>query len=1127
MINASDVRVIPLSNFNWTPVLLESNYNTFQVNQQLIEFTNGVKFNIAPIYAEIKDIAVNNNSFLMLSKHLPVNNIFKEKNILHNKPTSIKYTALKVEKLVPAVTSTEFIKTPKTGSTVEITKTHSTETHKYTYLTTKNNTIGNVQKTVFLKTELFSLNFVEDYVTINSADGRYICDGGSYIYPNTTPDKFNYILNDFSIILFKYNTNYTKVLTYNSYANTYSFTTLLTGDSIPEQSIFYIEQYKNKYNDQTSITNSFFAKYSTDALSANNSIDIDKESKNLIYNQNYLINIPIHSDNTNYTAYINSLKNYQTPNYNYSLINDEPKRREYTNLFAGNNQKNGYNNIYLNYTSNTIEKLFKKDEVTTFHCPATLPTSGIPLSSVGMYEDGAIAGKNPFTSDRISYSRRDYRELGIPQVSSVIADNTWLYSWLSAGNTGSPVWVDRFYTGTQFDITGTEYLAHNENNPLIVDIPSTMMLLPYRVYEYFHQGKNNIKKYIENFNYIDRDGTTTLLEVDDWSSNVLFDKSSHKSSGVLSLNTQALSAEYLQLNGKNYALFPATTISDNQQLTLGFWYNVDNWKDVEGTQIIGNYSNSGIGLFNKQTTPTSFITVYDNINGYIYNYNNNFKILNEQIVTDTNNTSVHIMRTTDQDYWLIRKINSHIYATKYDLNNNVAVGPIQLEDIQYISQVEFDSLENIYVYDSTSKILVVFDGYTGYIINKRTFDNSFNRIELIKDYTGSRPVVFLNPTSATSVISVNAHHSTTDNNKNIWSSVGVNLYKNTDFYATVGNIIQITCDIYSNIWILHDIDKVTKINTKNNVIDFSIKINSTIFDTSVDIQKRFINFISIKNNNVETSYAIIIDNQEKAGYIVDMKGEINSRINLLSIPSTFLSKKNFNRESINFTAYGDFTGYQYQRKFNTSYELVWKVATTQSSNTTKTQNTEVFNLPFSTEAFNPGWHYFSLVFDHAKGYIAAYTDGIVVNQQKFDPFKYKIKQSYKPLSIGAITTEQGILNDTIGINTLHKTIGKIAHLHIYKYAFDKYDINSLFKGTYLDLYQDMTWNIQAGQRNYIEQIERFFMHKMPGNKSKYYNIKIKNLTANSSQQKLIEQAIKSTIQKITPADTTLYKIKWD
>ena len=50
---------------------------------------------------------------------------------------------------------------------------------------------------------------------------------------------------------------------------------------------------------------------------------------------------------------------------------------------------------------------------------------------------------------------------------------------------------------------------------------------------------------------------------------------------------------------------------------------------------------------------------------------------------------------------------------------------------------------------------------------------------------------------------------------------------------------------------------------------------------------------------------------------------------------------------------------------------------------------------------------------------------------------------------------------------------------------------------------------------------------MPGNKSNYYNLKIKNFPATEEQRIIIEQAIRGTIKKIAAADITLNQIKWE
>lgn len=1150
MINSTEVNIVPISSLKWSYDNLQSNYNTLQIDQKKILFSNNITLPLNALYTNAKDITINNGSLIMLSDNTKVNSIFKEEHKIVDRKSILTHSSLSVNIHVDAVTTDSLV--IENGISAIKTVIHSESYTSRQYLTVANNSVVLTDRFIPVKNNIFTFLFEDNYVVISNLNSISLTDSGGYLNVSMSSpaafvhEKFNYILNDISIILFQKDSAFNRVLTFNADGST-QFITLTSGQNIPTNSIIYIN-YLEDLHFKKSIEDSFIAKYSVDTLSASNSIELDSDVKHYDYNQDYLINIP---HNNFDTMYINSLKNYYTSQYEYSFYENNFSNRKYTNLFTGTNQKNGHSNIYLNFVADTTKKIFKKDTDTVFHYPATAPLSGIALSSTNLFEEGAIAGKNPFTSDRIRYSRRDYRELNIPTLSADIADNSWLYSWLSAGDNGTAIWMDRFYRGAKYNFGVQDY--YTINDPLVVDLPSTMIFYPNRVYSYFHQGQDNIKTYTSNFDYISDSQNTKLLEINDWSTKILNDTSFYKNNGSISSNSQILSKDKFYLDGKNYIIFPASkSLAEDKQLTIGFWLNFDNWNKIEGSQIFGNFDGGGLGLFNKQSIPSAFITVYDNLNGYIYNYNSNLKLINEQNILPTSTGSNYIIRTTNQSFWIIS--SDTLEAVNFDLNNN-KINSISLPGIKNITQVEIDGAENIYVVDGTMNAAVVFDTYTASIIQHymplvstsiSSFDSTgapilkttkYNRIEIISNYNGplKDDVIKQPPTTSASdstinnyIIGVCGDHSVTDSLQNIWSSIGINLYKNKTLYASIGKIIQITCDSAYGLWILHDLNKITKINVNTNTIEFTKTIASAAIDTNTKLQTRFINFISLRINNKEEDFAIIVDNREKSGYILDLDGTIYNSINFLSIPSTFLSKRNLNRDNINLTSYGDFTGYQYQRKFNTKNQLVWKIAVTENSNSTAKRDNKIKYLPIDVFAFDAGWHYFSLTFDHERGKICAYVNGLLLNSITFDhPFQYKIAPSVKSFCIGAITTEQGLLNDTIGINDKHKVIGYISNLHIYKYAFDIYDIKCLFKGSREDLYKDLVWNIKAGSRNYIEQIERFFMHKMPGNKSKYFNLRIKNFNANEEQKTLLNQAIQNSLKKIIPADTVLREIKWD
>jgi hypothetical protein len=1146
MISVSKVQVHQLSSLSWKNFTLQSNYHTYDIQHQQIQFANGVIFNVPRIFLNAKDVAINNESIIILAKEHKVKNIFSESKKETDIKNIISNTSLAVYNYTPEQYANSVV--VRGGVTTIEKRVFETEKYSPYFLSTKNNIISLSNKKTIQNTEVFNLSFRRDYVRVFNADGYYLTDRGTFLQllPQSTTfeQRFNYILNNDNIILFKYNTLFTKVIDFSFKFGSVNFVDITSVSNIPQGSVLYINQLKD-FNINSSLENSYIAKYNTSPLSASNTLEIDEKTKQLNYYQEYLINIPIKNsiqDNAKHTAYISSLKNYQTSNYNYLINDNKLENRVYTNIFTGTNQQNGYNNIYLNFVSDTLEKVLHKDTETTFHYPATIANTGMPLSASNLIDEGAISGKNPYTSDRIMLARKDYRELGVPLLSADIADNTWLYAWLSAGDNGESVWMDRFYRGAKYDITENEYLLYTVNDPLIVDIPSEMYLLPNRIYKYFHQGQKNITTYIEQLSSIDSDNGTKLLDVRDWSKNDLIDLSKYKNNGLISLNSTDLVSDYFYLDGKSYALFPSTSsLSEDRQLYVGFWLKVNNWNEIEGSQIVGNYAEGGYGLFNKQAIPTTFITMVDNNNNYLYNFNSNFKVINEQSILPSTPKAftkpVYIIRTADQNYWLINA--NTLTAGKYDLNNNLLFEIKNLSPIKNITQVEIDDIERIYIVDNVTQKFLTFESSTGVIVTPGGAPFAYKRLEIAVNYDGPltsniiRPGTFStrvnDKLSQATLIGIDGNFSVTDNNNNIWYNVGVNLYKNTSIYATIGNIQYITCDRNNNIWILHDTYKLTKINTISNLIEFTKTFKSTQIDNITNQQSRFINFISLKENNKETDYAIIVDNQEKTCYLIKLDGSLFNKINLLIIPSVFLTKRNFLRDGINFTCYGDFTGYQFQRKFNNNYELVWKVKITQASGYTISNMSadKTIYLPFNTSQIDQGWHYFSFCFDHQRGKISAYVDGIILNQYSFEPFKYKIKTSYKPLTIGAITTDQGLLNDTVGMNDKHKLIAYISRFHIYKYAFDKHTIDLLYKSTFVDMYKDLTWNINIGKRNYIEQIDKFFMHKMPGNKSKLFNLKIKNFPATEKQKLLIKQALESTIEKIIPADTVLHTIKWE
>ena len=73
---------------------------------------------------------------------------------------------------------------------------------------------------------------------------------------------------------------------------------------------------------------------------------------------------------------------------------------------------------------------------------------------------------------------------------------------------------------------------------------------------------------------------------------------------------------------------------------------------------------------------------------------------------------------------------------------------------------------------------------------------------------------------------------------------------------------------------------------------------------------------------------------------------------------------------------------------------------------------------------------------------------------------------------------------------------------------------------------DLVWNIATGERNYIEKIEHWFKMQVTGNKSKFFNLVLRNLNVPDNIKSVIETSLTSIIKKIIPSYTNLSKIIW-
>ena len=132
------------------------------------------------------------------------------------------------------------------------------------------------------------------------------------------------------------------------------------------------------------------------------------------------------------------------------------------------------------------------------------------------------------------------------------------------------------------------------------------------------------------------------------------------------------------------------------------------------------------------------------------------------------------------------------------------------------------------------------------------------------------------------------------------------------------------------------------------------------------------------------------------------------------------------------------------------------------------------------------------------------------------------------INIGTSNFKTGTLNEWIQSPSTYTYKGRISDIRFYNIALNNSDIRAISKSYEYNQFNDLVWTVNAPARGYIEEIKRVFLHRMPGSKSPYFNIKIKNSSIEDpSVRAIAENNIRNTVSNIAPAYTQLLSIIWE
>jgi len=819
--------------------------------------------------------------------------------------------------------------------------------------------------------------------------------------------------------------------------------------------------------------------------------------------QNYLIDNPyntiecdskVNAINVN----ISNLKNIQTPEYEYTTYpvltsgssSDNIKRREYEKIFLGTNQQTGYENPFLGFNAYTKEIILKKDKTTYFHYPKT--TISAPLSTAGFIECGAHAGSSPARSDKIWKKMANYSRDIYWGNSQQWQRGTWLCSWLSGSDNINhhikPIWKDRWYFPGCITIIDAITSYATECNPttssVIWDEDSSMTMDPGVWYKYYHMGQTGNTDIVAT---LTGDGTYLKLWLNNWQE-----------------NQQDLSPYNHNVNIENFkgsveCLVPYSSAFLNDNITVTTWINHNNWDNVKGNHIVSNNFRGGWYISYNNGIITPITTIIDSVCGHVIPLNNEQLFITDKHIVGAKPNKVVVDNKLYS--WVMDNSNKKIH--KIDFNGDV------LKQISYtgsdnLQDMLLDKDNNLYVlinsqlcaYNTNTEALNVID------TSSYTLVNNANRIDI---------------NTNNSISSYDCLDVCIDNDNDSWIISSTNVFKNSALMINDFNATNINCDRYNDIWVLGNINEYRKYNSTG---DF---ILSGIVTTNTDISSRSINFINMYNKTQSIDCVIILQDSEHMLYSYDMNGSyINSTDISKSIDiSQYL---NHDKTQMSFILNGDATGYNWNRKFNyikNNKQDVLQAGITIGSDISTTNITLTYPV---CNLLNNENYYLSMSYDSLSGIANLYINTTMVDNitTNGDPIYHEYENS---VIIGANIGKSLSLDKELLTNQYHFD-GNAYDVRIYDITLNNSDITKI--GLTRSEFVDIKWNMLIGNQNFIEEIERFFKHKLTGMKSQFYNIRLIGLGITDSETRnVIESTIKDTVSNITPAHTHLYKIIWE
>jgi len=293
-----------------------------------------------------------------------------------------------------------------------------------------------------------------------------------------------------------------------------------------------------------------------------------------------------------------TLHEYYSENNHYNYEADT-NNRVYEKINAGVHQQHGYDKIGLSYNIGTYDINFKPNKLTYFTTPNSIsPYTVLNINDSKIENLGSVPGSNPLMSDKV-FKRRE-----VVKNNSFSDDVNPMYlcSWLSGNSDGNTRWVDRYYNplASNFSqaLSGTSHYrvitAAGAETTETFDVSSSLTFEPNNDYGYYHVGGHDYEKLFRAYNT--KYNKTTETEYLNYK-------------GVPIPETYIKRDREIILDGNNLARNKTDIQGD---MSINFWLHTKDNNKPFCYQLLGNYFDDGIGIFNTDLVTPNIILPVNN-----------------------------------------------------------------------------------------------------------------------------------------------------------------------------------------------------------------------------------------------------------------------------------------------------------------------------------------------------------------------------------------------------------------------------------------------------------------------------------------------------------------------------------